>query len=437
MKGKLLLMGFVLMLCTTMLFGSKVSAAQGRELELDGKAAKGSTKESVTYIMEPESNGIIKVKIFYASLSPMKAVLKNVSSNTVREFASSYVDGKTLIEFEFCADKTKYELTINFVNGSIDIKHSITAKLKKINSSTGGKSMDNPIKMSSIDRKEGVIGFGEEADCYKIVLKEQETLKLGIQNYSPESLTLKVYDTYKNLIKLEIIPTSINIKEFIFNEANGVYYVTLERVDVVGLGVNYAVTTGDYVAISKLSLPKSKMTLKVGDVKTLKATVTPSDATEGYSFKSSNKKVVTVNSYGKIRAVKAGTATVAVYSNNGKVIARCKITVKKAPTPVPTKAPTKSPTPIPTKIPTETNVKVTGINADSNMLTLDVGEKKTITYKITPSNATNKTVTFSTKDSSIATVDSKGVVTGVSTGRTTIIGTTSNGKTIAISIIVS
>jgi uncharacterized protein YjdB len=44
------------------------------------------------------------------------------------------------------------------------------------------------------------------------------------------------------------------------------------------------------------------------------ATVTPSNANEKYTYKSSNKKIAKVDSKGKITAVKAGTATITVYS---------------------------------------------------------------------------------------------------------------------------
>lgn len=72
-------------------------------------------------------------------------------------------------------------------------------------------------------------------------------------------------------------------------------------------------------------------------------------------------------------------------------------------------------------------VKVTGISFSENTLLLDEGESKTLTYTITPSDASNKQVSFSTSKSNIATVTAEGQVTGVSEGTSFITVTTIDG----------
>ena len=76
---------------------------------------------------------------------------------------------------------------------------------------------------------------------------------------------------------------------------------------------------------------------------------------------------------------------------------------------------------------TEANVPVTGVTLDKSTDTVEVGSTTTLTETVAPSNATNKTVTWSTSNSAVATV-SNGVVTGVSTGTATITVTTQDGN---------
>lgn len=79
-------------------------------------------------------------------------------------------------------------------------------------------------------------------------------------------------------------------------------------------------------APSKVALSKKSLKLKKGKSYTLKASITKGTAT-AYTWKTSNKKIVTVNSKGKIVAKKKGKATITVVTHNGKK-ATCKVTVK-------------------------------------------------------------------------------------------------------------
>ena len=72
-------------------------------------------------------------------------------------------------------------------------------------------------------------------------------------------------------------------------------------------------------------------------------------------------------------------------------------------------------------------VSVTGISVDPTEWTMTVGDKKELTATVTPDNATNKNVTWSSNKESVATVDEDGVVTAVSPGTATITVTTKDG----------
>lgn len=86
--------------------------------------------------------------------------------------------------------------------------------------------------------------------------------------------------------------------------------------------------TSQPVAVSTVQLNKSKVTLKVGQKVTIKATIKPDNATDkNVEFTSSKKEVATVNPKGIVTAKKAGTATIMVKAGNKKAV--CKVTVKK------------------------------------------------------------------------------------------------------------
>ena len=72
-------------------------------------------------------------------------------------------------------------------------------------------------------------------------------------------------------------------------------------------------------------------------------------------------------------------------------------------------------------------VQVTDIELDITQKSLNVGEAFTLTATLKPNDAMNKSVTWSSSDTSVATVDENGVVTAVSEGTATITATASNG----------
>lgn len=74
-----------------------------------------------------------------------------------------------------------------------------------------------------------------------------------------------------------------------------------------------------------------------------------------------------------------------------------------------------------------TDVPVTGVTITGGQRELEVGDSCTFTATVSPSNATNKSVTWTTSDPSVATVSSSGTVTAVGEGTATITVTTADG----------
>lgn len=79
--------------------------------------------------------------------------------------------------------------------------------------------------------------------------------------------------------------------------------------------------------IASIKLNYTKYSLEVGQSKTFVATTSPESAAKSVKWYSSNNKIATVSSSGKVTAVKAGTVTITVKTSNG-LKATCKVTVK-------------------------------------------------------------------------------------------------------------
>ena len=181
-------------------------------------------------------------------------------------------------------------------------------------------------------------------------------------------------------------------------EVNGTTYSQTVTIAVGGSVVPDVPVTG-------VSLDRTSASLNVGGTVTLTATVSPSDATnKDVTWSSSNPSVATVEN-GVVTAVGDGTATITVTTVDGSYTATCEVTV------------------------TEDTIEVTGVTLDKSEMTLYTdGRTGELNATVSPSNATNKNVTWKSSDPSVATVDENGVVAPVSAGTATITVTTVDGS---------
>ena len=85
----------------------------------------------------------------------------------------------------------------------------------------------------------------------------------------------------------------------------------------------------------------------------------------------------------------------------------------------------------------ETPVAATGVTLNKNTLTLEIGGMATLTATVSPENATDKTVTWESDKTNIATVDNTGKVTAIKDGTAVITVKTANGKTATCTVTVN
>ena len=163
--------------------------------------------------------------------------------------------------------------------------------------------------------------------------------------------------------------------------------------------------TSKAVAVTGVTLNKSKISITVGETFKLEPTISPSNATnKEVEWKSSNTAVATVAEDGTVTAVKAGTATITCTTKDGAKKATCSVEVKTG------------------------TVAVTGVTLDKEKITVIIGTPQKLTATVKPDNATNKEVTWSSSNTSVATVGTDGTVKGVKTGTATITCTTKDGS---------
>jgi uncharacterized protein YjdB len=170
------------------------------------------------------------------------------------------------------------------------------------------------------------------------------------------------------------------------------------------------------VAVTGVSLVKATATVSVNGSEELNYTVNPLNATnKNVTWSSNNTAVATVDNNGKVTGISAGTATITVTAEdgNGKFSSSCAVTVQKAEFPV------------------------TGIGLNKTNTVISVNGAEQLYATIKPSNATNKTVIWSSSEVSVATVDENGTVTGVSVGAAIITATSAEDEGIAENCVVT
>lgn len=189
-------------------------------------------------------------------------------------------------------------------------------------------------------------------------------------------------------------------------KARGYAYIYAEAQDGSDeYDICYVNVTEDILVTSVTVSPSSK-TMNIGASAYLYETVCPTNATNKCVRWSSNKtSVATVNpDTGLVIAQGAGTATITATAQDGSgKKGYCTISVNPP-------------------------VAVTGVEVCPTSLTMSVGDIEYLCASITPSNATNQTVTWCSSDENIATVGLyTGKVTAKKAGTTTITATTADG----------
>ncbi|OBR90771.1 N-acetylmuramoyl-L-alanine amidase LytC precursor [Clostridium ragsdalei P11] len=164
------------------------------------------------------------------------------------------------------------------------------------------------------------------------------------------------------------------------------------------------------VPVTGVTLNKNSTTILAGNTERLIAAVDPSNVTNSdVTWSSDDSSVAKVDNNGLVTAVSKGTTTITVRTKDGGKTAECNVTVDGGGT-----------TPV-------ISVPVTGVILNKNSTTILNGSIEQLTATVSPNDATDKDVTWSSSDSSVAKVNKNGLVTAVGEGTATITVKTEDG----------
>lgn len=170
-------------------------------------------------------------------------------------------------------------------------------------------------------------------------------------------------------VNSKIIPAAIN-------ELKGIIDTLLNRI------IELENQQGATIGVTGVSLNHNALTLNVGDTNTLTATISPSNATNQSVIWSTNNSSVATVSNGVVTAVSTGSAIITVATVDGNYTATCSITVS------------------------DRTISVTGVSLSTHSVEMSsIGETYTINYTISPTNATNKNITWSSSAPTVATIE--------------------------------
>ena len=373
--------------------------------ELNGKLSFDSTDHSA---VDVSSNGIIKGK------KPGKAIIiiRDENNNVLKKVTIKVVD-----------KSSKVKSNSNISNDLVNNNNTNTSNENNNNSNNNPNESNNNNNSNNntnndSDTNTNNNGSQESKPSgQEIVVKEIVMDKSNVTLFLNESTTIQVVivpnnATNKNLVwsssdnsiatvnngvikGLKVGKTTVSVKSS--NSVEGICNVEVKE------------KPKNVIEAKSISLNASTKAINVGSSFNLTYTISPSNTTiNTVSWSSSDNSIATVNN-GTVVGIKAGTATITVKTSNGKA-ATCKVTVN--------------------------NVNPTGVSLNSTSSSISIGESINLVANVSPSNATNKSITWSSSDNNIATVNN-GTVKGINAGTATITAKTSNGKTATCNVTVN
>ena len=183
-----------------------------------------------------------------------------------------------------------------------------------------------------------------------------------------------------------------------------------------GVSCTYAITTqpDSTMIATEMDITLASSTIAVGDHTNVSLAVLPTTAANyiDVTLTSSDPSVATVNNFGKVTGIAPGKATIT--ASTGDVSCSATVTVVAASS--------------------SSTGAAESLSLNTNYLVLKPGASGKITGSVAPSTA-SQSLTFTSRDKSIATVSASGVVTGVSTGATSVVvsnGTVSSSVTVIV-----
>ena len=231
-----------------------------------------------------------------------------------------------------------------------------------------------------------------------------------------DTLTFDVNYEGNNIDFVTIIVYGDNNEVIYKYEGSPIYQVTVNSMGyenvTCSVSINGQMThfeqlyaSQEIVHVTSVSLDQSSLELSVGDTHEFVVTVLPENATNKEVIWSSSDESVLIVTDGVITAIKEGKATLIVKSKDGFKSSTCEVTVNKEPS----------------------IIHVTSVSLNETTLNIETGDRYTLLATVLPSDASDKSVNWSSNNESVVTVTSKGKITALSAGQAIITVTTTDG----------
>ena len=248
------------------------------------------------------------------------------------------------------------------------------------------KAKQGGVTYSNFDVEKGDSGMG-----IKIAVTDPDTAKENVLKYSGRHESDYNF-SFDNSVDDASYSLNTTLNSEILAYTSGMVAVQGYTQSSSGSG-SIGTSTEENVAVTGVSLSNTTLTLKAGKNETITATIEPANATtQDVTWATSDSKIAKVSN-GKITAVAEGEAAITVTTKDGSFSATCKVTVEA--------------------------IHATDLTLSKTALELTAGKTETITATLEPTDATDS-VTWSSGDKAIVTVDKNGKITAVAEGTVTI-----------------
>ncbi len=413
----------------------KTYVAGGKSLQLAASVTPGNaSNKSVSWTLVDCANKKVKLSASGKLTTPKVTEQLEVTVRAVTKDGTEIPDTRTVTIYPAATSVTLY-----------DAQNEKAGKTRKL-------GLDDTLQLTALVAPHvGSVEPDTKAACQEVTWKSSSTKIATVENGlvtpkktgtatitaaaadgSGKTATVKITvtaaaTTLKLTASRETIPLGLDarltatvnkgaILDAVYTSSDEQVAVVSETGVITPVGVGSAsITATNYNGISdsveiqvtpeptEVFLKEGEVTLGVKETRKLEP-VTDFAQEIPLTYKSSNSKVVTVDSAGKLTGKKAGTATITISAYNGKT-AQCQVTVAKAPG---------------------------SIKLSSEKLSLSPGQQSQLEYTLSKESA--GAVSWSSSNSKAVTVSQTGTVQAVAPGTAKITARTFNGKTATCSV---
>ena len=332
-----------------------------------------------------------KLELSVGETASLTATLTPANTTEAVVWTSSN-DDVAAVENGTVTAKKAGSATIRATCGSVKAECAVTVTALPIAVSTG----DTAAVVSKLGEKYyAALPYGstatiEVADAAFLLVSDASSNYINEEGANPFTLTAAQLE--------KLFLTDVSSVPFAPAKYSKIAYMSIMNPSEGSTYDLYLEMTREAVAATGVTLDKNVLTLKPNETAKLTATVLPENTTDSLAWTTSDASIATVKD-GAVTALKTGTATITAVCGSAK--AECVVTVE-APTPV------------------------DGVKLSKNTITLFPDETAELTASVSPANATDKSITWESKNADVASVKN-GIITARKAGETIITVKTTDG----------